>query len=53
MACEFSVGVECTCKNVECGNHGKCCECVKRHKGLGNLPFCLRHIENIVEQTEQ
>ncbi len=50
MACEYSVEVECNCKNETCVNHGKCCECVKRHKGLGNLPFCLRHIENIVEE---
>ncbi len=47
MACEHSKEVECNCKNTACVNHGKCCDCVKRHKGLGNLPFCLRHIENI------
>ncbi len=50
MACEYSEGVECTCVKVECENHGKCCDCVKRHKGLGNLPFCLRHIENLVQK---
>ncbi len=47
MACEHNNCIECNCKNKECANHGKCCECVKRHKGLGNLPYCLRDIENI------
>ncbi len=50
MACEFSVDVECTCPKTTCINHGKCCEFVKRHKGMGNLPSCLRHIENKVEE---
>jgi len=35
----------CGCLNVECENHGKCCACVARHKGAGNLPFCLRPVE--------
>jgi hypothetical protein len=33
---------ECPCVKVECANHGICCECVDRHKELGNLPACLR-----------
>ncbi len=50
MACEHNLDVECNCTNESCVNRGKCCECVKRHNGMGNLPFCLRHIENIVEK---
>ncbi len=48
MACEFNKNIECSCANKECVNHGKCCECVKRHRDMGNLPACLRHIENVV-----
>lgn len=39
-------GVECPCKNVECENHGKCCQCVKSHREKGYLPACLREIGN-------
>ncbi len=50
MACEIYGNIECTCENTKCNNHGKCCECVKRHKGLDHLPSCLRHIENVVKK---
>lgn len=36
---------ECTCPKTECENHKKCCACVARHGANGNLPFCLRPVE--------
>ena len=40
MACNST---KCTCPNINCENHGKCCACVNHHRdGLGNLPRCLR-----------
>jgi hypothetical protein len=36
---------ECPCPKTNCLNHGKCCSCVAKHKEGGNLPFCLRGIE--------
>jgi len=44
MKCETNKH-ECPCNNLECENHGKCCDCVAVHKGRGNLPFCLRPVE--------
>jgi glycosidase len=32
---------ECVCPKKDCENYGKCCECVKAHRGTGSLPFCL------------
>ncbi len=53
MACEFSEDVECPCKKTSCVNHGKCCDCVKRHRGKEYLPACLVHIQNIVEEKTE
>lgn len=36
---------ECPCTKPDCPNHGKCCECVAAHKSMGNLPICLRNLE--------
>ncbi len=33
---------ECACKDTTCKNHGICCDCIKNHRKLGNLPRCLR-----------
>ena len=33
---------DCPCKSTECENYAKCCDCVKNHRGKGNLPYCLR-----------
>jgi hypothetical protein len=33
---------DCPCVNPDCPNHGHCCACVKRHRGLGKPPKCLR-----------
>ncbi|MCL2786702.1 MAG: hypothetical protein FWD81_05750 [Methanomassiliicoccaceae archaeon] len=33
----------CSCMNLECPRHGKCCECVAFHRDVKmNLPVCLR-----------
>lgn len=39
---------KCTCTNLSCPNHGKCCECVNFHRDeKNNLPACLqRMMEN-------
>lgn len=31
----------CTCTNVECKNHGKCCACVMHHREKGAVPGCF------------
>jgi hypothetical protein len=36
---------ECPCPKTDCLNHGKCCSCVVKHREGGNLPFCLRGME--------
>lgn len=35
----------CTCPNEACERHGACCECVRAHREMGNLPMCLREVE--------
>ena len=32
---------ECMCPKETCPNHGKCCDCVKKHRDTDSLPFCL------------
>lgn len=34
----------CTCTNTTCKNHGKCCDCINRHRENGSLVFCMREI---------
>jgi len=31
----------CACPKVECENHGKCCDCVIKHRDTDSLPYCL------------
>jgi len=31
----------CNCPKTECENHGKCCNCVVKHRDTDSLPFCL------------
>lgn len=38
MTCNSIV---CTCPKTTCKNHGKCCDCVVKHKNTDSLPFCL------------
>ncbi len=32
---------ECPCPKTECVNHGRCCDCVTKHKLTDSLPLCL------------
>ncbi|MCQ2593526.1 MAG: hypothetical protein MJ188_12170 [Treponema sp.] len=32
---------ECMCPKETCLNHGKCCDCVKKHRDTDRLTFCL------------
>jgi len=36
----------CTCQNNECENKGICCQCVAAHRANGNLPHCLRNLDD-------
>lgn len=33
---------KCICKKTECKYHGKCKECIEKHKNDGNKPHCMR-----------
>lgn len=39
MACQNVK--ECICPKKSCPNHGKCCDCVIKHRTTDSLPFCL------------
>ena len=48
----------CPCPGVKCSNHGKCCECIVKHKAAGNVPYCLRDtvnamVERLLKQREE
>jgi hypothetical protein len=30
----------CNCSHTECSNHGICCECIRYHLNLKQLPAC-------------
>ncbi|MEG1725693.1 MAG: hypothetical protein RR313_09890 [Anaerovoracaceae bacterium] len=32
---------ECSCPKTTCQNHGKCCDCVIKHRTTDSLPYCL------------
>ena len=32
---------ECICPKLSCKNHGKCCDCVIKHRETDSLPYCL------------
>ncbi len=38
MSCKSD---SCACTNVSCPLHGKCCECVARHRGRNEIPGCF------------
>jgi hypothetical protein len=41
----------CSCPNVNCERHARCCACVLFHRDeRGNLPTCVRHL---VKQEEE
>jgi len=41
---------KCTCSKTKCVRHGKCQECIKKHKEKNNLPWCKREKKNIVKK---
>ena len=34
----------CTCTNIECPRHGKCCECVNFHLEKGTPVSCMKEM---------
>ncbi|MCP3925132.1 MAG: hypothetical protein GY714_21370 [Desulfobacterales bacterium] len=36
--------LDCDCTKESCDKKGMCCDCVRHHKKIGNLPLCLRDI---------
>jgi len=38
MNCEKK---QCPCPKTTCTSHGKCCDCVVKHRTTDSLPFCL------------
>jgi hypothetical protein len=38
--------VTCICPKETCPNHGKCCQCIKKHKDMDSLPYCLFETDN-------
>jgi len=42
MECEIEVNKSrCNCTYEPCSRKGKCCECIRYHWDLGELPGCL------------
>jgi hypothetical protein len=39
MTCENNTTIDCNC-TYSCSKHGKCCECVAYHRGMGEFPAC-------------
>ena len=37
----YKNGKECICFKTTCSNHGKCCDCVIKHRTTDSLPYCL------------
>ncbi len=40
------IKVDCPCPKTTCKNHGKCADCVVKHKNTDSLPYCLFPAEN-------
>ncbi|SCY92513.1 hypothetical protein [Alkaliphilus peptidifermentans] len=36
----------CPCPKTKCERHGKCCECIKHHRDIKTLVYCMRQIAN-------
>jgi len=50
MECQIEVNKSrCSCTYEPCSKKGKCCECIRYHWELGELPGCLFPTE--VERT--
>ncbi|MCK4361682.1 MAG: hypothetical protein KAW13_00200 [Dehalococcoidia bacterium] len=42
MECSINANKEgCICTYEPCERKGKCCDCIRYHKNLGELPGCL------------
>jgi hypothetical protein len=42
MECEIEANLaQCTCTYEPCSRKGKCCECIRYHWRMGELPGCL------------
>ena len=42
MECRIDANKEgCNCTYEPCERKGKCCDCIRYHKSLGELPGCL------------
>jgi hypothetical protein len=33
--------IDCTCTATTCSNRGVCCDCVRYHRELGEIPGCF------------
>lgn len=33
--------IDCTCTATTCSNRGVCCECVRYHREIGEIPGCF------------
>ena len=42
----------CTCPNVNCSRHGRCCECVAHHRAKGQAPNCYKQAGIILVRAE-
>ena len=50
--------VTCICPKTACPNHGKCCQCIKKHKDMDSLPYCLfetsdKSLENYYKELKK
>ncbi|ADU27051.1 hypothetical protein Ethha_1515 [Ethanoligenens harbinense YUAN-3] len=51
MKCLLENGLEnCTCPKSKCHLHGKCAECIERHKIRNELPRCKRMKKSIFQK---
>lgn len=40
MSCDSAMKDKCSC-TYPCSRHGKCCECIRFHNAMGELPACV------------
>ncbi|MFH1209857.1 MAG: hypothetical protein V1663_03640 [archaeon] len=33
---------KCPCPEIDCENHGRCCDCIHYHKNRNSKPYCLK-----------
>lgn len=53
---------DCLCTYADCSKKGKCCECIRFHQGVGEIPACFfspkaektynRSIEKFIEDYQ-